>query len=116
MLQCATLVDSVISGNEETDMISMTTYKDINGALRMMSNDTCLEVIRELGRTFKDGIESIDKPSAEPQSDLWSGLAAYHMLNLKGENARLDAAHKRVLKLVTDAAFDMAQDMARKEA
>lgn len=91
----------------------MTTYRDINGALQMMSDDTCLETLRELGRTFADGLAQIDKPAPRDTSDLWNGLAAYHILKLDGENARLDAAHKRVIRMVTDASFEHARAIAR---
>lgn len=86
-----------------------TTYRDHLGTLQMMSDDTVLEVIRELGRTFADGMRQIDKP-VEGQSDLMNGLAAYHLLNLGGESARVDAAHRRVIRMVTDAAFEMARE------
>jgi hypothetical protein len=88
------------------------TYRSHLGSLQMMGEATCLDVIRELGRTFAASMAEIDKP-VNDKSDLMNGLAAYHLLKLEGENARLDAAHRLVIKLVTDAAFDMAQDMAR---
>ena len=88
-----------------------TTYRDKFGNLQMMSDDSCLEALRELGRTFADGMAQIDKPVTD-QSDLWNGLAAYHLLKLEGENARIDAAHKRVIRMVTDASFERAREIA----
>ena len=93
--------------------MTITSYTDYGGSMKMMNDDTCLEVLRRLGRTFAEGLKVIDKPAPEDTSDLWDGLAAYHMLDLKGENARLDAAHARVLRMVTDAAFDMAREGVR---
>ena len=90
---------------------TLTTYRDVNGVLQMMSNDTCMEVLRTLGRTFADEMREINKP-VDHESALMNGIAAYHILRLEGENARLDAAYKRVLKLVTDAAFEMVKQSA----
>lgn len=89
----------------------ITTYRDINGAMQMMNDDTCLDVLRTLGRTFADEMRLISKP-VDHESELMNGIAAYHILRLEKENARLDAAYKRVLKLVTDAAFEMAKRAA----
>lgn len=85
----------------------ITTYRDVNGVLQMMNDDTCLDVLRTLGRTFADEMRLISHPVYH-ESELMNGIAAYHILRLENENARLDAAYKRVLKLVTDAAFEMA--------
>jgi len=84
-----------------------TTYRDVNGSLQLMSEDTCLDVIRDLGRTFAASMAEIDKPVGD-QTDLMNGLAAYHLLDLKGENMRLDAAHHGVMKLICAAARDTA--------
>ena len=84
-----------------------TTYRNINGGLTMMNEDTCLDVIRDLGRTFAASMAEIDKP-VDDQTDLMNGLAAYHLLALKGENIRLDAAHHGVLKLICAGARDRA--------
>ena len=35
-----------------------------------------------------------------------NGLAAYHTLNLKGENARCDAAHSLVMSVITEEMFN----------
>jgi len=91
--------------------LTLTTYRDIIGVLQMMNNDTCIEVLRTLGRTFADKMRMIGKP-VDHESALMNGIAAYHILRLNGENARLDAAYKRVLKLVTDTAFEMAKQSA----
>lgn len=89
--------------------IRMYTYRNDLNAMQMMSSDTALEVIRELGRTFADGLSQIDKPAPADTSDLWNGLAAYHLLEMAGENARLDCAHKAVVKMVTDMSYERAK-------
>jgi len=91
--------------------IRMYTYRNHLNAMQMMSSDTALEVLRELGRTFADGLSQIDKPAPADTSDLWNGLAAYHLLHLEGENPRLDCAHRAVLKMVTDAMYERALDV-----
>lgn len=86
----------------------ITTYRDVNGVLQMMNDDTCIDVLRTLGRTFADETRLIGKP-VDHESALMNGIAAYHILHLEAENVRLDAAYRRVLKLVSDAASEMAQ-------
>lgn len=89
----------------------LTTYRDADGAIQMMNDDTVLEVMRDLGHGFAVALAELGHDTKE--SDLMNGLAAYHMLKLEGESARVDAAHKRVIKIITDVAFDMARGMAR---
>ena len=91
-------------------------YYDRNGASQMIGKETAAEVLASLGRTFKEGLDDIGKEAEKGTSDLWAGLAAYTLLKLQGENARLDASYKLIMKIVTDAAFEMAQAEARRTA
>lgn len=88
----------------------LTTYRDADGALQMMSDETCLLVIRRVGRSFIEGLEKIEKAPSAPRSELMDGIAAYIMLKLEGENAAVDAAYRRCIKMVTDAAFELAKE------
>jgi hypothetical protein len=46
-----------------------------------------------------------ERGKASNESDLMAGLAAYTMLDLKGESARTDAAHRLVMRIITDEMF-----------
>jgi len=80
------------------------TYKNVNGGTSMVSQDNALAAIRELGHTF--AVALAERGHDTKENDLMSGLAAYHMLKLKGENPRLDAAHRSVVREITNAMAD----------
>ena len=86
-------------------------YKTVYGGTDVISLDNAYGEIRELGHNF--AIALAERGHETKESDLMSGLAAYHMLKLEGENARLDAAHKMVMRDITDIMFDRARGMAR---
>lgn len=85
-------------------------YKNVNGGTEMISLDNAFAEIRELGHIFAVALAELGHDTKE--SDLMSGLAAYHMLKLEGENARLDAAHKMVMRDITDIMFERARAAA----
>jgi len=85
-------------------------YKNVNGGTSMISLDNAFAEIRELGHTF--AIALAERGHDTKESDLMSGLAAYHMLKLEGENPRLDAAHRIVLREITDIMFERARAAA----
>ena len=85
-------------------------YKTVDGGTAMISLDNAFAEIRELGNTF--AVALAERGHDTQESDLMSGLAAYHMLKLEGENARLDAAHAMVLKNITDIMFERARAQA----
>ena len=80
------------------------TYKNINGGTSMISPDKALAAIRELGHTF--AVALAERGYDTKESDLMSGLAAYHLLKLEGESPRLDAAHRSVVREITNAMAD----------
>ena len=86
-------------------------YKNVNGGSAMISFDNALNELRELGHHFAVGLAERGHHTSE--SDLMSGLAAYHILDLRGTNARLDAAHDMVTKHITDVMFERARAAAR---
>jgi len=85
-------------------------YKNVNGGTEMISLDNAFAEIRELGHNF--AIALAERGHDTKESDLMNGLAAYHMLKLEGENARLDAAHKMVMLDITDIMFERARAAA----
>ena len=85
-------------------------YKNVDGGTAMISIDNAFAEIRELGHTF--AVSLAERGYDTKESDLMSGLAAYHLLDLKGVNARLDAAHRMVLKEITDVMFERARNEA----
>ena len=86
-------------------------YKTAHGATGMISFDNALDEIRELGHHFAVGLAERGHHTSE--SDLMNGLAAYHILDLEGTSPRLDAAHKMVVKHITDVMFEHARAAAR---
>ena len=92
-------------------MMRFKMYKNVNGGSSMISIDNAFAEIRELGHTF--AVTLAERGHKTEESDLMSGLAAYHLLELKGVNARLDAAHSMVIKEITDVMFDRARAAAR---
>ena len=86
-----------------------TMYKNVDGGSEMISLDNAFSKIRELGHTF--AIALAERGHDTKENDLMNGLAAYHMLKLEGENPRLDAAHRMVLREITDIMF--ANERAR---
>jgi hypothetical protein len=85
----------------------MTMYKTIDGATGLISLDNAYAEIRELGHNF--AVALAERGHDTKESDLMSGLAAYHMLKLEGENPRLDAAHRTVMRDITQLMFDRAR-------
>lgn len=90
--------------------MKLTMYKNVDGGTSMISLDNAFAEIRELGNTF--AIALAERGHDTKESDLMNGLAAYHMLKLEGENARLDAAHKMVMRDITDIMFERARAAA----
>ena len=90
--------------------MKLTMYKNVNGGTSMISLDNAFSEIRELGNTF--AIALAERGHEVKERDLMSGLAAYHLLKLDGENARLDAAHRIVLREITDIMFERARAAA----
>ena len=90
--------------------MKLTMYKNVNGGTSMISLDNAFREIRELGNTF--AIALAERGHDTKESDLMSGLAAYHLLKLEGENPRLDAAHRIVLREITDIMFERARAAA----
>jgi hypothetical protein len=82
------------------------TYRGVNGGLQMITEDNCFDMIRLLGRSFADALAMRGKSKPEDTSQLMDGLAAYTMLELEGEDPRLDCAYKVVMKLAADATFE----------
>ena len=82
-------------------------YKNVNGGTSMISIDNAFDEIRELGNLY--AVALAERGHEVKESDLMSGLAAYHMLKLEGENARLDAAHAMVIREITDVMFERAR-------
>lgn len=80
------------------------TYKNADGGIAMMNEDSALDEIRALGKVFADALAERGKASNE--SDLMSGLAAYTLLELKGESPRADAAHRLVMRIISEEMFD----------
>lgn len=91
--------------------MKFTMYKNRDGGVELIGEDGALNEIRELGSTFATILAERGHDTKE--SDLMSGLAAYHMLKLEGVNPRLDAAHKVVVKIITDEMFERAQAAAK---
>ena len=89
--------------------MKFTMYKNSQGEAVMISYDDAFEVVRELGHTFCVSMAELGH-DIEEQTDLMKGLAAYHILDLKGENPKLDTAHDIVMREATDAMFEQLQD------
>ena len=85
-------------------------YKNVDGGTEVISLDNAFAEIRELGHHF--AIALAERGHDTKESDLMNGLAAYHMLKLEGENPRLDAAHKLVMREITDIMFERARAAA----
>lgn len=62
--------------------------------------ETALSVVRELGTVFKEAVEKKTGKPLEIQNPITNGLAAYQMLNLKGEIDYLDEAIDIVMRIV----------------
>lgn len=87
--------------------MKMTTYKNIDGGISMISEENAFNEIRELGHNF--AVALAERGHDTKESDLMNGLAAYHMLDLKGVSPRVDAAHRVVMKIITDEVFARAK-------
>ena len=88
-------------------------YNTFDGGSDLISLDNAYAEIRELGHVF--AVAMAERGHETKDSDLMNGLSAYHLLKLKGENARLDAAHAMVMKDITDEMFEWAREIASKE-
>ena len=82
-------------------------YKTIDGGNAMISEKNAFNEIRELGHIF--AVSLAERGHNTQESDLIAGLAAYTLLNLKGENARCDAAYDVVVRTITDEMFKRAR-------
>ena len=89
-------------------------YKTAHGGNGMISLENAYDEIRELGHNF--AIALAERGHDTKESDLMNGIAAYHTLKLEGENARMDAAHRLVMRDITDIMFKRARAAARKAA
>lgn len=87
--------------------MKMTTYKNIDGGISMISEENAFNEIRELGHNF--AVALAERGHDTKESDLMNGLAAYHMLDLNGVSPRVDAAHRVVMKIITDEVFARAK-------
>lgn len=88
-------------------------YNTFDGGSDMISLYDAYAEVRELGHVF--AVTLAERGHETKDSDLMNGLSAYHLLRLKGENARLDAAHAMVMKDITDEMFERAREIASKE-
>ena len=88
-------------------------YKAAYGSTQMISLYDAYAEIRELGHVF--AVAMAERGHETKDSDLMNGLAAYHLLKLEGESARLDAAHDMVMKDITDEMFNRAREIASKD-
>ena len=88
-------------------------YNTFDGGSDMLSLYDAYAEVRELGHVF--AVALAERGHETKDSDLMNGLSAYHLLRLKGENARLDAAHDMVMKDITDEMFKRAREIASKE-
>jgi hypothetical protein len=84
--------------------MKLKTYKNVDGGTSMISVDNAFAEIKELGHNF--AVALAERGHETKESDLMNGLAAYHTLNLKGENARCDAAHSLVMSVITEEMFN----------
>ena len=88
-------------------------YNTFDGGSDVLSLYDAYAEVRELGHVF--AVALAERGHETKDSDLMNGLSAYHLLRLKGENARLDAAHDMVMKDITDEMFKRAREIASKE-
>ena len=88
-------------------------YKTAYGSTQMIGLHDAYAEVRELGHVF--AVAMAERGHETKDSDLMNGLSAYHLLRLKGENARLDAAHAMVMKDITDEMFERAREIASKD-
>ena len=88
-------------------------YNTFDGGSDLISLYDAYAEVRELGHVF--AVAMAERGHETKDSDLMNGLSAYHLLRLKGESARLDAAHDMVMKDITDEMFERAREIASKE-
>ena len=88
-------------------------YKAAYGSTQMIGLHDAYDEVRELGHVF--AVAMAERGHETKDSDLMNGLSAYHLLRLKGENARLDAAHDMVMKDITDEMFKLARGIVSEE-
>lgn len=87
--------------------MKLKTYKNADGGTSMISVENAFTEIKELGHIF--AVALAERGHETKESDLMNGLAAYHTLNLKGEDARCDAAHALVIDAITREMFERAR-------
>ena len=84
-------------------------YNTFDGGSDVISMYDAYVEVRELGHVF--AVALAERGHRTKDSDLMNGLAAYHLLKLEGESARLDAAHGMVMKDITDEMFKRTQEV-----
>lgn len=88
---------------KETTM-KLRTYKNADGGISMINEANAFAKIKELGHNF--AVALAERGHETKESDLMNGLAAYQILDLKGENARCDAAHGLVMSIIAEEMFN----------
>ena len=66
-----------------------------------MTTDLAYSMINTLGAIFKDALDKAGK--SVDSTPLMHGVAAYHKLSLKGEDAQLDTAYDLVMTDMMEA-------------
>ena len=84
-------------------------YNTFDGGSDVIGLQDAYAEVRELGHVF--AVALAERGHKTKDSDLMNGLAAYHLLKLEGESARLDAAHGMVMKDITDEMFKRTQEV-----
>ena len=87
--------------------MKLKTYRNADGGTEMISIDRAYDELRELGHIY--AVALAERGHETKESDLMSGFAAYTMLKLEGESARLDAAYQMAIKDITDIMFERAR-------
>jgi len=88
-------------------------YNTFGGGSDVLSLGDAYAEIRELGHVF--AVALAERGHETKDSDMMNGLSAYHLLRLKGESARLDAAHDMVMNDISSVMFKRAREIASKE-
>lgn len=71
-----------------------------------MTYEEAAENIRELGHVASVAITETTGKRVNSDNDLMNGLAAYHMMNLRGEVPFLDESFDVVMKRVYELVWD----------
>lgn len=67
-----------------------------------MNTTTALENVRTLGRMFAIGLKEVTGKQIKEDSELMNGIAAYQILNLKGQWAYMDESIDVVMRIAYD--------------